>query len=320
MTRTGSATVVLASGALAEVTAERIVYSAETAHLFERAQAYGVVAGDAALHPALADARATYNIEVEDLHTYVSEGLRVHDVSGIHGEIGNAVDGSVDALLGGRHGDGTVRDQVSDAATAPLHGVVAFVGRILDIYGDQVGRDVSGSDIAGAIGDGVNLGLGLLGGAVDFWVQRINAGSGWIEDRGNAARSKDTAHRVARHVPLTRDPRHRPVLKAGVTPRPRDRIHPRHLPLRSLRRSKQSDETRKGSEQGAATLPEGVSFVRQNTPNPCRRKRSLGPAVSTVLAKIGARAKTEDVECRRAGVIKIRNRRPTHFRLTRFHR
>jgi hypothetical protein len=37
MTRTGSATVVLASGALTQVTAERIVYSAETAHLFERA-------------------------------------------------------------------------------------------------------------------------------------------------------------------------------------------------------------------------------------------------------------------------------------------
>ena len=40
MTRTGRATVVLASGALAEVTAERIVYSAETAHLFERAVAH----------------------------------------------------------------------------------------------------------------------------------------------------------------------------------------------------------------------------------------------------------------------------------------
>lgn len=45
MTRTGRATVVLASGALAEVTAERIVYSAETAHLFERPMGQGVVMG-----------------------------------------------------------------------------------------------------------------------------------------------------------------------------------------------------------------------------------------------------------------------------------
>jgi hypothetical protein len=41
MLRDGSATVVLAPGELVEVTAERIVYSAGTAHLFERAVAYG---------------------------------------------------------------------------------------------------------------------------------------------------------------------------------------------------------------------------------------------------------------------------------------
>lgn len=76
MTRTGRATVVLASGELAEVTAERIVYSAETAHLFERAVAQGAVAGNAAAQPVELDAWATYNFEVEDLHTYVAEGAR----------------------------------------------------------------------------------------------------------------------------------------------------------------------------------------------------------------------------------------------------
>jgi hypothetical protein len=39
MLENGRATVVLASGELAEVTAEQITYSAETAHLFEQAQA-----------------------------------------------------------------------------------------------------------------------------------------------------------------------------------------------------------------------------------------------------------------------------------------
>lgn len=76
MTRSGRATVVLASGELAEVTAERIDYSAETAHLFERAVAQGAVAGNAAAQPVELDAWATYNFEVEDLHTYVAEGAR----------------------------------------------------------------------------------------------------------------------------------------------------------------------------------------------------------------------------------------------------
>lgn len=44
MVRNGRTTVVLASGALAEVTAERITYSAETAHMFERASSRGMVA------------------------------------------------------------------------------------------------------------------------------------------------------------------------------------------------------------------------------------------------------------------------------------
>jgi Ca2+-binding RTX toxin-like protein len=78
----GGAMVVLASGELTEVTAERIIYSAETAHLFERAQAEGVVAGSAAMKPAPIDAWQTYNFEVEDLHTYVAGGVRVHNQSG----------------------------------------------------------------------------------------------------------------------------------------------------------------------------------------------------------------------------------------------
>lgn len=67
MTRTGRATVVLASGALAEVTAERIVHSAETAHLFERAVAHAATAGNAALQPVELEAWATCNFEVEGL-------------------------------------------------------------------------------------------------------------------------------------------------------------------------------------------------------------------------------------------------------------
>ena len=56
MLRDGVATVVLASGALAQVTAERVVYSAATAHLYQRARSVGVMAGNVALQPVLMDA------------------------------------------------------------------------------------------------------------------------------------------------------------------------------------------------------------------------------------------------------------------------
>lgn len=69
MIKDGRATIVLASGELMEVTAERIVYSAETAHLFERATVSGMSAGGAALQPVEVEGWQTYNFEVEDLHT-----------------------------------------------------------------------------------------------------------------------------------------------------------------------------------------------------------------------------------------------------------
>lgn len=86
----GSATVVLASGELAKVMAKRIIYSTETAHMFEQARAVGMVAGNAALQPVTIDAWHTYNFEVEELHTYIAGGVRVHNISDAraHDEIG----------------------------------------------------------------------------------------------------------------------------------------------------------------------------------------------------------------------------------------
>ena len=81
MIAAGLATVVLASGELTEVSAERIVYSQKTAHLFERAVSYGAAAGNAALAPVELNGWQTYNFEVEDLHTYVAGGVRVHNIS-----------------------------------------------------------------------------------------------------------------------------------------------------------------------------------------------------------------------------------------------
>jgi hypothetical protein len=101
MLKNGSATVVLASGELIEVSVERIVYSAETAHMFECAVAHSAVAGNAALQPVELDAWTTYNFEVEELHTYVAGGVRVHNESGFFGKIGNLFSAGEDRLGSG---------------------------------------------------------------------------------------------------------------------------------------------------------------------------------------------------------------------------
>lgn len=74
----GLAEVVLADGSHVTVSGRRVRYCAETADMFGQAEAF------AAVHGALAVARpggwATYNFEVEGLHTYVAGGLRVHNL------------------------------------------------------------------------------------------------------------------------------------------------------------------------------------------------------------------------------------------------
>ncbi|MFK3776577.1 M10 family metallopeptidase C-terminal domain-containing protein [Agrobacterium sp. NPDC089420] len=81
MIENGKATVVLASGATVEVAAERIVYSLDTAHMFERAKTQLISVDNAALAPTMEDCWQTYNFEVEELHTYVASGVRVHNKS-----------------------------------------------------------------------------------------------------------------------------------------------------------------------------------------------------------------------------------------------
>ncbi|MGJ8531684.1 MAG: LysM peptidoglycan-binding domain-containing protein [Alphaproteobacteria bacterium] len=81
MIKNGEATVILANGEEARVKAERIVYSAETAHLFEQAQSVASVSGNLAVKPEPVAGWQTYNFEVEELHTYIAGGVRVHNMS-----------------------------------------------------------------------------------------------------------------------------------------------------------------------------------------------------------------------------------------------
>ncbi|WP_208979658.1 DUF4214 domain-containing protein, partial [Pseudovibrio axinellae] len=85
----GIVRVVLKSGDVVTCQVEAIVYSAETAKLFDQAKSHGM-AHSGALALELCDEWESYNFEVEGCHTYVAGGIRVHndctDSKGIEGE------------------------------------------------------------------------------------------------------------------------------------------------------------------------------------------------------------------------------------------
>ena len=74
--------IVAADGDVERVTAERVVYSDATRHLYEEAEdvGYGSL-GSSALAPQIRRGWRTYNFEVEQLHTYIAAGHRVHNDS-----------------------------------------------------------------------------------------------------------------------------------------------------------------------------------------------------------------------------------------------
>lgn len=72
----------MADGSVVYVTAERIRYSEETAHLYEQGERLVARSeGGLALAPRIERGWKTYNFEVSDLHTYVANGIRVHNDS-----------------------------------------------------------------------------------------------------------------------------------------------------------------------------------------------------------------------------------------------
>lgn len=80
MVRNGVVRIVLASGEAVDCDVEAFAYSAETARLFEGIARSGQTDGSLALKAE--EGWQTYNFEVADLHTYVAEGVRVHNTSG----------------------------------------------------------------------------------------------------------------------------------------------------------------------------------------------------------------------------------------------
>jgi YD repeat-containing protein len=92
---TGTVTLVDRDGSLITGAVERIVYSAATAHLFEQTTMLqgGGSHGTLALKPVEVTGWKTYNFEVSGTHTYIAEGVRVHndslpdDIEELYGDI-----------------------------------------------------------------------------------------------------------------------------------------------------------------------------------------------------------------------------------------
>ena len=74
--------IVLEDGSISDVTGRYVLYSDETSELYEQAEGYVVpVVGALAMAPIYKTGWKTYNFEVEDYHTYIAGGARVHNAS-----------------------------------------------------------------------------------------------------------------------------------------------------------------------------------------------------------------------------------------------
>lgn len=167
MVADGSAEIVLEDGTLAAVSAMHIIYSAETADMFEQAQGYAAVSGNLAVKSEMLPGWATYNFEVDDLHTYVAGGVRVHNTSGAFGAFGNQIDDALDNF-------GPIGDGLGNALSAALHSF----GRIVN-DGDISGLSTNFFGDSGNGTFGIHLLLGTDDGGLETGVF-INAGQGGV--------------------------------------------------------------------------------------------------------------------------------------------
>ncbi len=144
--------IVRADGSIILVTAERIIYSVETAHLYEQDEVieYASV-GNTALRPEVKRGWKTYNFEVEGLHTYVAGGVRVHNDSTFtlvaaatefQQKIGHAFSGSQQdvALMMGAIADGRI---TAYGDYVPALGDERYTGPAFDLLHNKIVTSVS---------------------------------------------------------------------------------------------------------------------------------------------------------------------------------
>jgi hypothetical protein len=123
--------IILSSGDCIMAQAERLVYTSATADMFEQATAMAATSGALAIAPHTLDAWATYNFEVEDLHTYVAGGVRVHNDSLFRpvtdlGRLGDNVASQISDFAFGHNTLGSV------FAGSALRSVVSTLGDVFD--------------------------------------------------------------------------------------------------------------------------------------------------------------------------------------------
>ena len=148
------------SGEIVTVQADLIRYSAETADMFERSSVQSMtVNGNIAFKEDVEEGWKTYNFEVEDFHTYVSGGIRVHNQSGVLGQIGDTLDNNFFDKLG------VVGDAVGDVVSGVFHAageiVDGFVraGQAISNGFQAAGDRFRDGDILGGIGE-IGRGIG----------------------------------------------------------------------------------------------------------------------------------------------------------------
>ena len=115
--------IVREDGSLARVTAERLVYSEATAHLFEEVEIirHASAAGNA-LAPSVERGWATYNFEVAKHHTYLANGWRVHNDSQFYIDTAGAIGQAFGTQLGQLLAEG--ESQFTQLAAGTVLGVV----------------------------------------------------------------------------------------------------------------------------------------------------------------------------------------------------
>ena len=162
----GTARLIAEDGSVEKVSAERISYSEETAHLYEQGETVEYIStGGLALKPETKKGWVTYNFEVEELHTYVAGGVRVHNESGPIGKLGSFLDNGLNSL-------GKLSDRVGDVIDHSLHAVDNAVKGISNGFSNLDDALTSGirgvftSVTAGVVGFVGNLAEGNIGGAI----------------------------------------------------------------------------------------------------------------------------------------------------------
>jgi hypothetical protein len=141
------AQIVLSSGTVIGVQAKHIAWSLETADRYERSEVLSYASvGNTALAPRIEQGWKTYNFEVEDLHTYVAGGVRVHNASdpafaidahAFEQQFGHSFTGSLEdmSLLGGAIATGQLQPTFGNVDTT---GNDRFTGPFFTESGDKI--------------------------------------------------------------------------------------------------------------------------------------------------------------------------------------